>query len=85
MSRVSESSNTLPSVPLLPASVPVVSLVTDHVWLWVPFCRRSSSSLLQDLHIMIEKAMLGPEHEVYKAILSTAEPNPALVEISFFE
>ena len=34
---------------------------------------------------MIEKAMLGPEHEVYKAILSTAEPNPALVEISFFE
>ena len=23
-----------------------------------------------------EKAMPGPEHEVYKAILNTAEPNP---------
>ena len=33
----------------------------------------------------LKKAMLGTEREVYKAILNTAEPNPALVNISFFE
>ena len=32
----------------------------------------------------LKKAMLGPEHEVYKAILNTAEPDLTLVKIYFF-